>query len=73
MRIYDISLTISHKLPSWPGDPVVRVERIAKIEEGANANLSSCPSNWRDVMALRHGQFWWVVKLPFYGRSRHVK
>ncbi len=40
MHIYDISLPISPNLPSWPGDPRVMIERVAKIEEGANANLS---------------------------------
>ncbi len=40
MNIYDISLTISHNLPSWPGDPAVVIERVAKIENGANANVS---------------------------------
>lgn len=40
MRIYDISLTISPDLPTWPGDPPVVIGRVAKIEEGANANVS---------------------------------
>lgn len=40
MRIYDISLTISPSLPVWPGDPNVFLERVSKIEEGANANVS---------------------------------
>jgi len=40
MHIYDITLTISPDLPVWPGDPPVKVERVAKIEEGANSNLS---------------------------------
>lgn len=40
MRIYDISLTISPSLPVWPGDPNVLLERVAKIEDGANANVS---------------------------------
>lgn len=40
MHIYDITLTISPDLPVWPGDPPVKVERVAKIEEGANANVS---------------------------------
>ncbi len=40
MRIYDISLTLSPSLPSWPGDPRIVIERVAKMEEGANANLS---------------------------------
>lgn len=40
MNIYDISLTISPDLPTWPGDPAVVIERIAMIENGANANVS---------------------------------
>lgn len=40
MKLYDISVTISPDLPVWPGDPLVRIERVAKIEEGANANVS---------------------------------
>ncbi|RPI33108.1 MAG: cyclase family protein [Chloroflexota bacterium] len=40
MHTYDISLTISPELPTWPGDPSVVLERVAKIEEGANANVS---------------------------------
>lgn len=39
-HIYDISLTISPDLPVWPGDPAVLIEHIAKIEDGANANVS---------------------------------
>jgi arylformamidase len=40
MRIYDITLTISSQLPIWPGDPQVVIERVEKIEDGANANVS---------------------------------
>jgi arylformamidase len=40
MRTYDISLTISPDMPTWPSDPGVELERISKIEEGANANVS---------------------------------
>ena len=40
MRIYDISLTISPDMPIWPGDPAVIVERVDKIEAGAQANVS---------------------------------
>lgn len=41
MKIHDISLTISTSLPVWPGDPAIHMERVAKIELGANANLTS--------------------------------
>ena len=40
MRTYDITLTISPDLPSWPGDPRIELERVRKIEEGSNANVS---------------------------------
>lgn len=40
MRTYDITLTISPELPTWPGDPRVEIERVAKIEDGSNANVS---------------------------------
>ncbi len=40
MRIIDVSLTLSDKLPVWPGDPRVSLERVRKIEDGANSNVS---------------------------------
>jgi arylformamidase len=40
MRIYDISLPVSPGMPVWPGDPEVVFNRLAKIEEGADANLT---------------------------------
>lgn len=40
MRTYDITLTISSVLPTWPGDPRVEIERVSKIEDGSNANVS---------------------------------
>jgi len=40
MRTYDISLTISPSLPTWPGDPSVVLERVEKIEDGSDANVS---------------------------------
>ncbi|NTV83651.1 MAG: cyclase family protein [Bacteroidales bacterium] len=40
MKIYDVSLTISQKLPVWPGDPPILLERVSKIEEGADANVT---------------------------------
>lgn len=39
-KIHDISLTIGPDLPTWPSDPSVHIERVSKIEEGANANVS---------------------------------
>jgi arylformamidase len=40
MRVIDISVPISPDLPVWPGDPLVELERIATIADGANANKS---------------------------------
>jgi arylformamidase len=40
MKIYDISLTIQNGMVVWPGDPQVTLERVSKIEDGANANVS---------------------------------
>ena len=40
MQTYDISLSISPDLPTWPGDPPIVLERVDKIEEGANNNVS---------------------------------
>ena len=40
MRTYDITLTISPDLPTWPGDPGIEIQRVEKIEEGSNANVS---------------------------------
>jgi arylformamidase len=40
MRIYDLTIGISPGLPVWPGDPPVTLERVKKIAEGANANVS---------------------------------
>lgn len=40
MRIYDVTLSISPDLPVWPGDPKISIERVQKMEEGANCNVS---------------------------------
>jgi arylformamidase len=39
-KIIDISVTITNEIPVWPGDPSVELERVSKIEDGANANVS---------------------------------
>ncbi len=39
-KYFDISLTITPNLPVWPGDPTIVLERVNKIEEGANSNVS---------------------------------
>lgn len=40
MRTYDITLTISPNLPTWPDDPGVKLERVKKIEDGSYKNVS---------------------------------
>lgn len=40
MTIYDISVTISPRLPTWPGDPKLELEKFEAIEEGAHDNVS---------------------------------
>ena len=39
-KIYDITLTVTSGMVVWPGDPKVKLERVRKIEDGANANVS---------------------------------
>lgn len=39
-KIYDISVTISSQLPVWEGDPRIKLERVSKIEEGSDANVT---------------------------------
>lgn len=40
MRTYDISLTISPDLPTWPGDPKIVLKRLSKMEDGADCNVT---------------------------------
>lgn len=40
MKIYDISLPISPNLVTWPGQQKVELERVSRIEDGANSNGS---------------------------------
>lgn len=40
MKIIDISLTISPRLPVWPGDPQVELEQVDSMDKGAHANVS---------------------------------
>ena len=39
-RFYDITVGIENDMPVWPGDPAVRLERVASMAQGANANVS---------------------------------
>ena len=40
MTIYDISLTISPSLPTWPGDPALELEQIESMDKGSSANVT---------------------------------
>lgn len=40
MNLIDISLTLSPALPTWPGDPEIKLERISSIAEGRDANVT---------------------------------
>ena len=45
MTLYDISLTITEDLPTWPGDPKIELTKISSIKDGGEANvthLSTC-------------------------------
>jgi arylformamidase len=41
VRFFDITVPIENGMPVWPGDPAVRLERVASIAQGANANVST--------------------------------
>ncbi len=38
--LYDISLPLHPSLPVWPGDPPLRLERLAQMDRGDPANVS---------------------------------
>jgi arylformamidase len=40
MKIFDVSVPISSRLPTWPGDPRVSLERVSAISKGDPANVS---------------------------------
>ncbi len=40
MKFYDVSLTISNDLPTWPDDPVVNLRRIHDMATGDSVTLS---------------------------------
>ncbi|KPL77837.1 hypothetical protein ADN00_08100 [Ornatilinea apprima] len=39
-KFYDVSLSIQPGMPVWPGDPLVSLDLISRIEDGENANVS---------------------------------
>src|SRR5512135_2363768 len=40
MKFFDVTLTISNDLPTWPGDPAISLKRVADMEAGDSLNLS---------------------------------
>ena len=40
MKIHDISIPISLETPVWPGDEALKLNRVAKMEEGALYNMT---------------------------------
>lgn len=40
MKIYDISLTLSESIPTWPGDERPKFEKTLKLSEGDLANVT---------------------------------
>lgn len=40
MKIFDISLTLSPELPTWPGDDPFDLEQVESMDNGADANVS---------------------------------
>ena len=45
MILHDISLPITEDLPTWPGDPVIILDKISQISEGEVANLTHISSS----------------------------
>jgi arylformamidase len=57
MTLYDISLTYTEDLPTWPGDPTIQLKQISSIEDGDMANvthLSMCAHSGTHVDAPDH-------------------
>ncbi len=41
MKIYDVSILLSEDMPVFPGDPPLKIDRIAKVSESKTVNISS--------------------------------
>ena len=41
MPIYDLSVPISGELPSWPGDPAIKIDDWSSLANGESANVSA--------------------------------
>jgi arylformamidase len=44
MTIYDISVSISPSLPTWPGHPALQIELFESMDKGAAANVTKMSS-----------------------------
>jgi arylformamidase len=46
-KIHDITISFSADVPVWPGDPPIEMRPLARIAEGATANVTQivCPSH----------------------------
>lgn len=40
MTLYDISVSVRPDLPVWEGDPSVRLQRVASMDDGASCNIT---------------------------------
>ncbi len=40
MTIFDISLTLSPNLPTWPGDPAIELEQTESMDKGGHVNVT---------------------------------
>lgn len=57
MRIYDITQTISERLPVYPGDPPVHIEPVMRLDLGETANVSAvsmCSHSGTHIDVPRH-------------------
>lgn len=45
MALYDISLTLSEDLPTWPGDPPLTLKKVSSISEGEFFNVTQITSS----------------------------
>jgi arylformamidase len=41
MKLYDISINLHEGMVTWPGDPEVKIDWVARIGEGSDANISA--------------------------------
>ena len=45
MTIYDISVSLSPNLPTWPGDPKIQLEQLESMDKGALYNVTRMSSS----------------------------